>query len=54
MTGEEAAESTKRIRLNIPTPMHYGSIVGDDGDTERFNRQTICEVEYSRKTNLGS
>jgi L-ascorbate metabolism protein UlaG (beta-lactamase superfamily) len=53
MTGEEAAESTKRFKLKVVIPIHYGSIVGDDGDVERFNRQTSREVEYSQKSNLG-
>jgi L-ascorbate metabolism protein UlaG (beta-lactamase superfamily) len=49
MTAEEAAESTNRIRLKVAIPMHYGSIVGDDGDAERFKRLASCEVRVLSK-----
>jgi hypothetical protein len=54
-TAEEAAESTRRIRLKGSPPMHYGSIVGDDDIVERFKgmRHVKSRVEYSRKSNLG-
>ena len=49
MTAEEAAESTKRIKLKVAIPMHYGSIVGDDGDAERFKRLASCQVRVLSK-----
>jgi L-ascorbate metabolism protein UlaG (beta-lactamase superfamily) len=49
MTAEEAAESTKRIKLKVAIPMHYGSIVGDEGDAERFKRLASCEVRVLSK-----
>ena len=49
MTAEEAGESTNRIKLKVAIPMHYGSIVGDDGDAERFKRLASCEVRVLSK-----
>jgi len=49
MTAEEAAESTKRIRPKIAIPMHYGSIVGDDSDAERFKKLSSCDVRILSK-----
>ena len=49
MTAEEAAESTKRIKPKIAIPMHYGSIVGDAGDAEKFKRLASCEVQILSK-----
>jgi len=36
MNVEEAAEAVKMINPKIAIPMHYGSIVGNVGDAERF------------------
>jgi L-ascorbate metabolism protein UlaG (beta-lactamase superfamily) len=44
MTTEEAAEATKRIKPKIAIPMHYGSIVGDERDAEKFKKLAACEV----------
>jgi L-ascorbate metabolism protein UlaG (beta-lactamase superfamily) len=49
MTAEEAAESTRRIKPKIAIPMHYGSIVGDAGDAEKFKRLASCEVQVLSK-----
>ena len=49
MTAEEAAESTKRIKPKIAIPMHYGSIVGDDSDAERFKKLSSCDVRILSK-----
>jgi len=45
MTAEEAAEAAKRIKPKIAIPMHYGSIVGDVRDAERFKKLATCQVE---------
>jgi len=36
MNAEEAAQATKDIGVGIFVPMHYGTIVGDRSDAERF------------------
>jgi len=49
MTAEEAVESTRHIKLKVVIPMHYGSIVGDDRDAERFKTLASCEVRVLSK-----
>jgi L-ascorbate metabolism protein UlaG (beta-lactamase superfamily) len=49
MTAEEAVESTKHIKLKVAIPMHYGSIVGDEGDAERFRTLASCEARVLSK-----
>jgi L-ascorbate metabolism protein UlaG (beta-lactamase superfamily) len=49
MTAEEAVESTRHIKLKVAIPMHYGSIVGDDRDAERFKMLASCEVRVLSK-----
>jgi len=49
MTAEEAVESTRHIKLKVAIPMHYGSIVGDDRDAERFKTLASCEVRVLSK-----
>jgi len=49
MTAEEAAEAVKRLRPKIAIPMHYGSIVGDVHDAERFKKLATCPVEILSK-----
>lgn len=46
MTAEEAAEAVRRIRPALAVPMHYGAIVGSEGDALRFKRLVagVCEV----------
>ena len=36
MTADEAAAAARAIKPKATIPMHYGSIVGDDGDARRF------------------
>jgi L-ascorbate metabolism protein UlaG (beta-lactamase superfamily) len=49
MTAEEAADAAKRIKPKIAIPMHYGSIVGDARDAERFKKLTSCDVHILPK-----
>ncbi len=42
MTAEEAAEACNLIDAAAAVPMHYGEIVGDIGDAERF--RDLCPV----------
>lgn len=44
MTADEAAEAAKRIKPKIAIPMHYGSVVGDERDAEKFKKLASCEV----------
>ncbi|MFO7870773.1 MAG: MBL fold metallo-hydrolase [Kiritimatiellia bacterium] len=43
MTAEEAAKAAAQIKPGIAIPMHYGDIVGDESDAQRF--QSLCECE---------
>ena len=43
MTAEEAAEAVNTFKPKLAIPMHYGSIVGDRRDAERFKE--LAEVE---------
>lgn len=43
MTAEEAFEAAKAIKADIFVPMHYGDIVGDQGDVEKF--RYLCESQ---------
>lgn len=43
MTAEEAAEAVNTFKPRIAIPMHYGAIVGGEGDAERFKK--LAEVE---------
>lgn len=36
MTAEEAAEAVKIIKPTIAAPIHYGSIIGEEADADRF------------------
>jgi len=49
MTAEEAAEAAKRLKPKVAIPMHYGSIVGDIRDAERFKKLATCQVEILSK-----
>ncbi|MBS7658732.1 MAG: MBL fold metallo-hydrolase [Candidatus Bathyarchaeia archaeon] len=49
MTAEEAAEATKIIKTEVAIPMHYGSIVGDEKDAEKFKKIASCKVEILKK-----
>ena len=43
MTSEEAFSLAKAIKPGISIPMHYGKIVGDKEDAEKF--KSLCEKE---------
>ncbi len=46
MTVEEAAQAVEKIMPKIAIPMHYGKIVGDKTDGEKFKEKcTFCKVE---------
>lgn len=46
MTAEEAVESAKKIMPKIAIPMHYGKIVGELKDAEKFKKLcTFCQVK---------
>ena len=38
MTAEQAVEAVKAIKPKLAIPMHYGAIVGEAGDAEKFAR----------------
>lgn len=38
MTAEEAADAARAMKAKVVVPMHFGSIVGERGDAERFKR----------------
>jgi L-ascorbate metabolism protein UlaG (beta-lactamase superfamily) len=38
MTAEEAAEAAKEMNAKVVVPMHFGTIVGDRRDAERFKK----------------
>ena len=44
MTPDEAAEAVRRIKPKLALPMHYGSIVGDIKDAEKFSTMAECKV----------
>jgi len=44
MTAEEAVEAVKIIKPHIAIPMHYGDIVGQVSDAERFMKKAECKV----------
>jgi L-ascorbate metabolism protein UlaG (beta-lactamase superfamily) len=46
MTADEAFEAAKAIKADFFVPMHYGDIVGDEGDVEKF--RYLCESQGLR------
>jgi len=42
MTAEEAAEAVNRLEPKLAIPMHYGAIVGEKSDAEKFKE--LCNV----------
>jgi L-ascorbate metabolism protein UlaG (beta-lactamase superfamily) len=46
MTAEEAFEAAKMIRAEYYVPMHYGDLVGGEGDAEKF--RYLCEKQGIR------
>ena len=49
MTAEEAAEALKGFEPKLAIPMHYGAIVGDKADAERFKQLSPVPVEILEK-----
>ena len=45
MTAEEAAEAAEAISPKLAIPMHYGSIVGDEGDAKTFKKKCSVPVK---------
>jgi L-ascorbate metabolism protein UlaG (beta-lactamase superfamily) len=45
MTAEEAAQAALDIHPKVAIPMHYGTIVGEAGDAERFRDLLKGKVE---------
>jgi L-ascorbate metabolism protein UlaG (beta-lactamase superfamily) len=43
MTAEEAAQAANRIKPQVVIPMHWGTIVGDARDAQRFS--DLCDME---------
>jgi L-ascorbate metabolism protein UlaG (beta-lactamase superfamily) len=42
MTAEEGAQAANAIKPKVAIPMHYGAIVGNESDAERFMK--LCQV----------
>ena len=49
MTADEAAQATRTLKAEVAVPMHYGSIVGGEGDAERFRELASCRVEILKR-----
>lgn len=46
MTAEEAAKSVQLIKPKVAIPMHYGKIIGNKSDAEKFKQLVkTCEVK---------
>ena len=45
MTATEAVEAALQIQPNLAIPMHYGSIVGDEGDAAVFQKELEGKVD---------
>lgn len=45
MTVDEAIQAARAINPEVAVPMHYGAIVGDQTDAERFRDQLAGEIE---------
>ncbi len=50
MTAEEAAEAVAEFEPKLAIPMHYGAIVGDKNDAERFKELSKVPVEILEKS----
>lgn len=49
MTAEEAAEAVNAFKPKLAIPMHYGAIVGNKKDAERFKELSKVEVMILEK-----
>ena len=45
MTADEAIQAARAINPKVAIPMHYGAIVGDQTDAERFRDQLAGTIE---------
>lgn len=52
MTADQAVQAALAIKPKLAIPMHYGAIVGDERDAERFKKALSGKVEVTilRKT----
>jgi L-ascorbate metabolism protein UlaG (beta-lactamase superfamily) len=49
MTPEEAAQVTRKIRAKLAIPMHYGTLIGNMSDAEKFKDLAEYRVEILDK-----
>jgi L-ascorbate metabolism protein UlaG (beta-lactamase superfamily) len=49
MTADEAAKAVAEIKPKIAIPMHYGAIVGDVNDAQKFQKLATCKVTILEK-----
>jgi len=49
MTADEAIEAVSQIKPKIAIPMHFGAIVGQRGDAEKFKSRAKTRVEILEK-----
>ncbi|MFC1741437.1 MBL fold metallo-hydrolase [Nanoarchaeota archaeon] len=49
MTAEEAAKAVATFKPKLAIPMHYGAIVGEKADAERFKQLSPVPVEILEK-----
>ncbi len=45
MDAKEAAEATMQIKPKLAIPYHWGDIIGERNDAERFAESAACEVK---------
>jgi L-ascorbate metabolism protein UlaG (beta-lactamase superfamily) len=45
MTAEQAVKAALEIKPKLAIPMHYGAIVGDEGDAMRFKKALDGKVD---------
>lgn len=50
MDAKEAAEAATKINPEVAVPMHYGDIVGQAKDAQRFKELCNCKVEILTRT----
>lgn len=47
MTPVEAADAARAIQPGVAVPMHYGAVVGNAADAQRFEQELAGEVEVT-------
>ena len=46
MNPEEAVQAAKKVMPKIAIPMHYGKIIGEKSDADKFQQLcTFCQVK---------